>query len=285
MYSNINSIKNIILKCMITILTFILILSFSMSSVFAATNTTTISFNTLTTRDILILCSISYANIEKISGYNITVNKSLSSLSFKENKMVTDSQLKKIYVDTSIFGIQTLDSPETAYTFLFTKTSASTQEVQNWKIVNYTKINTTLLNGDKGTMSAMTFKKDNDIVISFRGTEVEIGDIGSDLLYGLIGSSGQEDEAQDYALKIAKKYPNSNIYITGWSLGGYLSQFAGAALLNNKDYKDNLKGVIYFNGIGLNFWSNFKKTYPQYANKITIAIIKSTTATAKAPNP
>ena len=91
-------------------------------------------------------------------------------------------------------------------------------------------------------------------------------------MYGLVGLTGQEVWAQKYAKAIAKKYPNANIYITGASLGGYLAQFAGAELLNDKNYRDNVVEIAYFNGIGTSFWYNIKdktKNIPVIGKKIS----------------
>ena len=257
MYSNKQSQKLFQLKDIVTISLIIILLFLPTSNVFAATKTSSTSVaSAFTIRDLVILNQISYPNLENIKKYNIPLNTNINKLSFKEHPMVTDSQLKSIFIDTSLGPINLTGKKETAYDLAFKHTTASATEVSDWKIVNYLKTNTTSLTGNTATFCAMTFKKDNNIVIAYRGTEVEIGDITQDILYGLLGATGQESYAEKYALAVAKKYPNSNIYITGWSLGGYLSQFGGAALLNSSTYKYNLKGVIYFNGIGLSFWSN-----------------------------
>lgn len=71
------------------------------------------------------------------------------------------------------------------------------------------------------------------------------------LCYGLCNYHTEEMHAKNYAKRIAQKYPNSNIYITGHSLGGYLTQIGAAELLENTDIIP--KKVVYFNGIGMNF--------------------------------
>lgn len=128
---------------------------------------------------------------------------------------------------------------------------------------NYTKFDTTVIKGT-AQFAAMTFKKDNDIVIAYRGTDFDdIGEWFQDFCYAIVGYAGQESVAQDYARIVAEHYTRNNndinIYVTGHSLGGYLAQIGGAALAEDKNYVDNLKEVSYFNGMGLKFWSNIVK--------------------------
>ena len=69
---------------------------------------------------------------------------------------------------------------------------------------------------------------------------------------GLVNYHSEEGYAKNYAAKIAERYPNSNIYITGHSLGGYLAQIGASEIILNYN-KNNLKKVVYFNGIGLKY--------------------------------
>lgn len=273
MSSNIlpNKLKIIQFKDIISILIIITIITLSVCSVLGN------NFNNVnkpvTARNLAMFASLSYADLENISNYNIEVNSNSKSiptlnvltkiepedLTFRETQMVSDKQLSTIKSDTTLLGIPLSDEKENTYSYLFYGL-ASTDEVSDWKIVNYTKFNTTVFNGT-AQFSAMTFKKDNDIVIAYRGTDFDdIGDWTQDFFYGLIGYAGQEGVAQDYARIVAEYYTknnnNINIYITGHSLGGYLAQIGGSTLASNENYSDNLKEVSYFNGMGLQFWSN-----------------------------
>ncbi len=227
-----------------------------------------------TTRNLAMFAALTYADLENISGYNIkcdtNVNgksaminpsaqkKSLSKsdLTFKSTNMVSDAQLKKIKICTTVSGINLLglieDTYETAYEFLFNGL-ASTTEVNDWKIMNYAKYNSLVLDGH-AVFTAMTFKKDNTIVIAYRGTDMDDGgDWGQDFIgYGLFANAGQEQLAQDYAKIVAQTYPSCDIYVTGHSLGGYLAQIGASSIVN----KYKVKEISYFNGIGLKFWSN-----------------------------
>lgn len=113
------------------------------------------------------------------------------------------------------------------------------------------------------SFSAMTFVNGDNVVIVYRGTD----DLG-DWVWNIAGISLldyhiEEKAAIDYAVDVAKKHPNSKIYITGHSLGGYLAQIAGAELL--KIGNKNLQEIVYFNGIGLDY--NTSATYSKKEEK------------------
>lgn len=222
-------------------------------------------------RNLAMFASIAYADIEKIAGYDIPMNSNLNDkakinqfnrikkLTFKEVPMVTDDQLSKIKSSAVLLGIDLSGEEEDTYSYLFYGL-ASTNEVADWKLVNYSKFNTTVYKGN-AQFTAMTFKRGNDIVIAYRGTDFDdIGDWLQDICYGTIGYAGQELVAQDYARLVAEHYAKNNnnvkIYITGHSLGGYLAQIGGGVLAGDNNYSDNLKEVSYFNGMGLQFWAN-----------------------------
>lgn len=116
----------------------------------------------------------------------------------------------------------------------------------NWVIVDYVNKLSTI-----DFFSATTFKCQDNIVISYRGTS-ELGEwIDNIVCYGLCNYHTEEIHARQYAQKIAVAFPNCNIYITGHSLGGYLAQIGTAELLENTQITPNRSA--YFNGIGMNF--------------------------------
>lgn len=271
MSSNINhkSKKTIQFKDIISISLVILITSLSICGVLADNYNT--PYNKITARNLAMFASLAYADLENIDTYennlnlkpNTTINLLTEikpeNLTFNESEMVTDAQLKTINSNTRLLGLPLSDEDENTYDYLFYGL-ASTEEVTDWQIVNYTKFNTTVFNGT-AQFAAMTFKKDNDIVIAYRGTDFDdIGDWLQDFCYGLVGYAGQEGVTQDYARIVAEHYTKDNnnvrIYVTGHSLGGYLAQIGGAAIAEKAELADNLKEVSYFNGMGLNFWSN-----------------------------
>ena len=148
------------------------------------------------------------------------------------------------------------------------------KSLAGWEVVDFKEESAFSVSDNYGLMSAVTFKKGYDIVIAYRGTDLTdlVDWIGVDGSYALKNNSGQDKSASDYAQYIAKIYNGDgqskyNIYLTGHSLGGYLSQVAGASLLGSADPKFqnqlnadntidnpyNLKRIVYFNGMGLFF--------------------------------
>lgn len=129
---------------------------------------------------------------------------------------------------------------------------------------------------------AITFKKGNNYVIAFRGTDYpDLYEWITDVLYSINGQNSQSMKAYNYAKeaydKIIKDNSNAKIYVTGHSLGAYLAQIGGAAIVDKEasitespetrevlkassleDYKkdynisnSHLEQVAYFNGMGV----------------------------------
>lgn len=273
---NSRKVKIIQFKDIISIILILIILSLSVVSNIGAVQAAKNSNNVIT-RDLIMFASLAYADIEKIENNDFILDSDFhykaryhkldkiknvlksveyeefkSKLNFSERDIPTDEQLKTIQT-------KALGSVENTYEYLFYNL-ASTKEVSDWKLVNYSKIQTTYLE-NTALFTGMTFKKGNDIVIAYRGTDFDdLGDWVQDILYGLVNTSGQEGAAQAYALAVAEHYlkenQNINIYVTGHSLGGYLTQIGGATLL---EYcQKNVKEISYFNGMGVDFWSNLK---------------------------
>ncbi len=146
--------------------------------------------------------------------------------------------------------------------------------LKDWEIVDF-KEDTSFSSLDNyGLMSAVTFKRGNDIVIAYRGTDLtDLADwVGVDGSYATKNNSQQDASAITYAQDIAKIYNGDGqnqykIYLTGHSLGGYLAQVAGAGLLgptsgsyagalnadNTISNPYNLQRIVYFNGMSLFF--------------------------------
>lgn len=117
----------------------------------------------------------------------------------------------------------------------------------NWRVIDYDEKIAPM--GD--TFSATTFKCRDNVIIAYRGTDDSIEWLDNLLGYGISGFHSEESAARSYAVQIASKYRNCNIYITGHSLGGYLAQIGAAELLENTEIRP--ERVAYFNGIGMNF--------------------------------
>lgn len=103
------------------------------------------------------------------------------------------------------------------------------------------------------SFSVNTYKKGDDIVIAFRGTDEGI--VLENYTYLLsTGSHEQAKYAKQYIDDLKNKdfiNENTKIYITGHSLGGYLAMYATAELLYKGDLSKNFVKCVTFNGLGI----------------------------------
>lgn len=174
---------------------------------------------------------------------------------------------------------------------------ANIKELTGWSIFDYKSEREGDKDPDKvlwnNYFDAITFKKDNDYVIAYRGTDFpDLAEWIADVGYAIFGGrNSQTKQAYEYAQsvyeKIIKDNTNANIYVTGHSLGAYLAQVGGAAIVDKEatdkeengldvyatknalnvfvkgdkleDYEEvynetnsRLKQVAYFNGMGVN---------------------------------
>ena len=92
---------------------------------------------------------------------------------------------------------------------------------------NWIEINS--YSSSKTGMYAATFIKNNQLVISFRGTDkYSSKDIINDIELGMNLLPAQIISAQKYYKDIKNKFPNYEITLTGHSLGGSLAQIIGS---------------------------------------------------------
>lgn len=103
------------------------------------------------------------------------------------------------------------------------------------------------------SFSVNTYKKENNIVVAFRGTDEGI--IQENLSY-LMSSEGHEQAkyAKEYIDNLYNKEfvdENTKIYITGHSLGGYLALYATGELLYSGNLTKNFIKCVTFNGLGI----------------------------------
>jgi hypothetical protein len=156
--------------------------------------------------------------------------------------------VNRMYQKDDIMGAD--DEPGETYYFLSGASLGSTDIgiSQKWTIVDFVETEEWYTTH----FSATTFKNGNNIVIAYRGTDAELGEWVNNVLgVGLLNYHAEESAARSYGLKIADRYPDCTIYITGHSLGGYLSQIGASEILNERSV--NLEEVAYFNGIGLKY--------------------------------
>lgn len=101
------------------------------------------------------------------------------------------------------------------------------KKVDNWVLIKHINDN----DGWTGFgVAVFENKKSNDVVIAYRGTEKNLGDIVEDStmansIENLNVSTNQRRFAELIAANAFINRPNSNIYFTGHSLGGFLAQY------------------------------------------------------------
>lgn len=188
-------------------------------------------------REAAIACALAYFPLEE--GSNIGMNKRLVGSKIAE---IADFFNEKINLHNF----------------------ASSKELAAWKVVDFHSKEIS-----EKSLAAFVLQKDNDVMFVFRATDLEgFGDF----LYGINNYHGQEEYAIKYVEEMlelySKKIGNYNIYVAGHSLGGYLAQITGATIRRNIDKYENLnlKKVISFNGIGINFFTYFGDKF-NYGNQ------------------
>ncbi|MBQ2644615.1 DUF2974 domain-containing protein [bacterium] len=112
----------------------------------------------------------------------------------------------------------------------------------NWILVSKEK-------NKKTGFYAETYAKNKNIIIVFRGTDMDKGktekfkDLSSDIMMDLFKlPPAQIINAMNYYKKIRKDFENYNIMFTGHSLGGSLAQILGAQY-GNETYTFNAYGT------------------------------------------
>lgn len=120
---------------------------------------------------------------------------------------------------------------------------------KKWRIEDYTSEKIA-----GAVFCATTFKNGKNIVVAFRGTD-DTGEWAWNIAgLGLADYHVEEKRAIEYIENVVEKYPDSKIYITGHSLGGYLAQISAAYMIDK--LKAEPEAVVYFNGIGLDYNQN-----------------------------
>ena len=126
---------------------------------------------------------------------------------------------------------------------------ASVKEMKGWVVVGTSEY--------KG-FYAMALKKDDNIIIAYRGSKDLKGSkdedwwddwFGTNLRTILTGMGSQTLQSQYFAEQVATSFPGYNFYICGHSLGGNLAINASIPLLNNNS--SIVKKVSTYNGLGI----------------------------------
>ena len=103
--------------------------------------------------------------------------------------------------------------------------------------------------GDITGFRAAAFKKNNNIVVVYCGTETEVADIFADIGGGLFDFSSQDGQAKQFAEDNVNKYSDCKIYVAGYSLGGRLAYLGTEAIIDG-GCENRLIRVCTFNGLG-----------------------------------
>ncbi len=145
--------------------------------------------------------------------------------------------------------------------------------LSDWKVI-CSEEETEYLN----SFQATAFKKGNDIVVAYRGTEF-FGDYGvnhfirdglTDGGLYLFDLSSQRKFAHKFLKKIQEENENSNIHVVGHSLGGALANYSVVDLEEIKE----IKSVVTFNALGIIDNDIYREKWT--ANKTTEEIIIET---------
>lgn len=241
--------------------------------------------NVVTDRELAMLASLVYEDVPNDSNYdksylntgclieNNEIKKSCY-YDFDENNYVTRDGKKILqYVEgmserkKNLFTELTTANIEDGEKYYFYTFASTKEEAKNWEIVNYKQVSKDESKSSlswSGQFSAITFKKGNNYVIAYRGTDYpDVLEWLQDVAYAVKGEHDQAGYARDYAIseynRIVSSNKNANIYVTGHSLGAYLAQIGGAAIVDagkvngvfDASKSSNLKKVVYFNGMGV----------------------------------
>lgn len=150
---------------------------------------------------------------------------------------------------------------------------ATIHELDEWEVVDFRN-----KEFSEKSMAAFVLEKDNNLIIAFRGTDMEWL---ADVAYGITNYHNQEKYANKYVLEILEEYGAKNdhykIFVTGHSLGGYLAQTAGAEIARKIEMYNNLEleRIVTFNGIGINFLTYLGDKYNYGSQQQNIETLKS----------
>ena len=259
-------------------------------------------------RELALLASLVYEDVPNSKNYSNSKYNDDSCLFSSDGKIVktchftahegSDDKVKRNgkkvfqYIEgmserkMNLFSKVTLSNQEDGQKYYFYNFADANKEAGEWEIVNYgAGVAKTKSVSLEGKFDAITFKKGdkakgNNYVIAYRGTDYpDVLEWLQNLQYAVTGEHAQAQAAYDYAqseyARITEADSDAKIYITGHSLGAYLAQIGGAAIVELGEKKDmdyskdmdesqipisdrydysaskNLVNVTYFNGMGV----------------------------------
>ena len=143
--------------------------------------------------------------------------------------------------------------PESGASFYFGNNADLTEGpdrgiLKKWTIVDY--VNETSEDGSL-QFSATVYQNGSNTVIAYRGSNSDVTEwINGIVANDLKGYHSAEHRASEYAKKIAAAYPQTKLYLTGYSLGGYLAQVGTIALVKEGIIPER---TAYFNSYGISY--------------------------------
>lgn len=192
----------------------------------------------VTEKEFLLLSILSYCNFNQ-SCIDLELEEALDNIRIDEHKWIK-------------FKILSLKTYQEFINFF-------KEELKNWKILGIYDKRATNKEGknEKTGFYSISFKKEEDVVIAFRGSEVFPYEeaykdfVENNLVLGIGKRPKQFDNAIDFYNQHIYKYSidKKNIHITGHSLGGGISQYIAA--YSNKKY-GYIPKTITWNSVGVN---------------------------------
>lgn len=125
------------------------------------------------------------------------------------------------------------------------------------ELVGWTRVDE-IINKSNRTMngfSVVTYQKDDNLVISFRGTDNGI--VAENWKYVLYHREHPQVKYIRYYINRIKCSglvgKNTRIYVTGHSLGGYLAIYSLGILLHTDGLSDKIEKAVTFNALGIGY--------------------------------
>ena len=188
---------------------------------------------------ILTFILISPSMINEVSAASLVTERELLMLSIMS---YSDSQKQNVWKMT--------DDEDFNKKWFCGYTDAS--ELRGWKMVDY-KISKN--NTDNEGFSAVCYKKNNNVVVAFRGTDDGI--ISENWKYILpYTEHPQAKYVREYINDLELKWfinLGTNVYLTGHSLGGYLALYGTGVILQHDYLKNRFVKTATFNGLGMGY--------------------------------